>query len=335
MNIIIYPREKKKKYEQNFIYKNFAFYINDNNINCNLIRDNISNKEIIDNIDFVITFGITDYKSILNKYKKNGINGINMDSSSYNHLKFVTLNCIRPPIGKYLGFTNSLLDKYDRKFVFKNRELKDFRNTGEHILICLDYIDCVCWSSNNKMTNSDKFNLIINTIIKIKKYSDKNIIIRFHPIEKKKNKIIDLLADLNIRVSKTKKISDDLNNCWFAICFNSAAVCLEFVLAGIPFNCLETNIGYDISIPIEKINDLNINTFDRNLFLDKISYSLWHYGNSYYLAHHLFKYVFPVIFKSNQKIMKILENKDIFKLYTDKYLDKLENRDTFYKAIFD
>ena len=330
MNISIYPRSKNKNYEQNFIFKNFEYYIKDNNIDCILHKRNS-----IDKInDFVITVGIAKHrKSMLLKYKEFNINGINIDSSSYNHLKFTTISGVRPPHGKYLGFTDSLLNDYNKKYIFENK-IKKFRTEGNHILVCLDFLqDISIWNSSTDLNIDEIFNIIKNTIIKIKENTKKKIIVRFHPRETKRKEINNLSKELNFKIS-SQTMKKDLNNCWFGVCFNSAAVCLEFVLAGIPINTLPSNMGKDISIDITKIDEININTYDRELFLNKVSYSLWHYGNSYYLAHHLFKNVFPVIFKSNEKIMKILKNRENFKLYTEKYLDKLQNRNTFYQAIF-
>ena len=191
------------------------------------------------------------------------------------------------------------------------------------------------WNTNCDIKYEDIFKIIKNKIKEIQKYTDRQIIIRLKPkgySEESKNKILKMAKRFNLKVSKSKRLVDDLINCWLGVCFNSSAVSLEFILNGIPFHCLETNIGYNISIDFKNINELNIDTYDRELFLDKVSYSLWHYGNSYYLAHYLFKRIFPVIFKNNNKIKNIL--RDDFKLYKEKYLDELNNRDTYHKAIF-
>ena len=284
----------------------------------------------------MITFGIcTSKESVLRKYNIHGIKGINFDSSSINHYKFVTLNRIRPPKGLYIGFVQEQL-VYNKKFVFNGHNLKKFRTDGKHVLICLDNLEHTnIWNTDCNIKYEDIFKIIKNKIKEIQKYTDRQIIIRLKPkgySKESKNKILKMAKRFNLKVSKSKRLVDDLINCWFGVCFNSSAVSLEFILNGIPFHCLETNIGYKITIDLKNINELNIDTYNRELFLDKVSYSLWHYGNSYYLAHYLFKRIFPVIFKNNNKIKNIL--RDDFKLYKEKYLDELNNRETYHKAIF-
>ena len=107
---MLYPRNNSLTWEQNLIYKNFKNYISDNNISCNVYKKKNESK-IDTNIDFVITFGIFSSKeSVLMKYNIHGIQGINFDSSSINHYRFVTLNSIRPPEGLYIGFVQEQLE---------------------------------------------------------------------------------------------------------------------------------------------------------------------------------------------------------------------------------
>ena len=100
-----------------------------------------------------------------------------------------------------------------------------------------------------------------------------------------------------VYMSINKNIYDDLDDCWFGICFNSNSVCTKFILAGIPFYCNKNNIGDSISIDIKNIEKENKMEIEkRKLFISKIINSCHSIDK---LPQYLFEFVFPKIFNKN------------------------------------
>jgi hypothetical protein len=104
--------------------------------------------------------------------------------------------------------------------------IKDYRNTGNHILLCLQRNGG--WS----MGGFDVQDWTTEVIKKIRLYSDRPIVIRGHPGDKAardylnpKNNLCKLKNIPNIRFSNVDaSLLDDLKNCWAVINHNSSAV---------------------------------------------------------------------------------------------------------------
>lgn len=129
------------------------------------------------------------------------------------YLRF-SLNDIFPTSGIY--FTN-VIDPSRWKQIKNdlNFDLKPWRTSGNHILICLQRNGG--WS----MGSLDVMDWCKNTIQKIRQYSDRPIIIRGHPGDKKSKNYLHI--DLpNVSISKNASIKDDLKNAWATITYNSS-----------------------------------------------------------------------------------------------------------------
>jgi len=112
--------------------------------------------------------------------------------------------------------------------------LKDYRKTGDHILLCLqrnggwsmDGFDVQDWANN-----------VIDTI---KKHTDRTIVIRPHPGDKASaNYLNPRMPGCKIKFSKRvilsyeKNLKDDLKDCWAAINYNSSPV-VGAAIEGVP-----------------------------------------------------------------------------------------------------
>jgi hypothetical protein len=104
-----------------------------------------------------------------------------------------------------------------------NISLKDYRTTGEHILICLQRNGG--WS----MGNTDLQDWLVQTIETIRRNSSRPIIIRPHPGDKISKEIIrprhpkcKVKFSKAVRLSSNENLVDDLRNCWAAVNYNSS-----------------------------------------------------------------------------------------------------------------
>jgi hypothetical protein len=120
---------------------------------------------------------------------------------------------------------NSNSDKWELIKTQLNLELRPWRQTGQHILVCgqrdggwaMKGIDMPAWT--------------LQTVQQLRLHTDRPIIVRPHP----KNPIDAQLFNKykNVKLSSNASLQQDLNNCWASVFFNSSS-CVASVLAGIP-----------------------------------------------------------------------------------------------------
>ena len=98
-----------------------------------------------------------------------------------------------------------------------NMDLKPWRTSGNHILITLQRP--MGWS----MRGYNLMQWLEETFTKIRTYSDRPIIIRWHPGDwKSYPNYAPILKKYNATVSpQTRHITEDLVNCWALVCHNS------------------------------------------------------------------------------------------------------------------
>lgn len=172
----------------------------------------------------------------------------------------------------------------------KQIELKDYRNNGDHILLCLNSNPYIGkgWSAGA----TDTYKWARDTVAEIRKYSDRKILVRFHPNEKdegKKNmeieKYISASKNLPIYFSggidvddslviKNTSLIEDCNNAWACITYNSSSSVIPIV-SGIPmFTKMINNPTYKISNhDFSKINEPEL--ICRKQWLYDAAYCLW------------------------------------------------------------
>jgi hypothetical protein len=98
-----------------------------------------------------------------------------------------------------------------------NMDLKPWRTAGNHILITLQRP--LGWS----MRGYNLMQWLEETFTKIRKYSDRPIVIRWHPGDWKSfPNYAEILKKYNATVSPQERhITEDLVNCWALVCHNS------------------------------------------------------------------------------------------------------------------
>jgi hypothetical protein len=138
------------------------------------------------------------------------------------HYLRYSLNGVFPTTGNYC---DSKVDPVRWQKVSKDLHLslKDYRTKGEHILICMQrnggwsmgHLDAQAWA--------------IETIAKIRKYSNRPIVIRPHPGDKETKRIFKaggplckIKFDYSVTLSYKENLLDDLKGCWAVVNHNSS-----------------------------------------------------------------------------------------------------------------
>lgn len=109
-----------------------------------------------------------------------------------------------------------------------NLSLKDYRKTGNHILLCLQR------SGGWSMGQFDIAEWANSTIAQIQSVSDRPIVIRSHPGDKNRDQYLPKINWSNCVIPSTKSnLVEDLQNCWAAVNHNSSPV-VGAAIEGVP-----------------------------------------------------------------------------------------------------
>lgn len=149
-------------------------------------------------------------------------------------------------------------------------DLKPWRKNGRHILILMQKSSG--WTTQN-ILNID---WCLNIVKEIKKYSDRDIIVRLHPSDLHMfDFYVKAIQKQNITVSKNISILDDLKNAWCSITYNSSPGAVS-AIEGIPVFILDPDFKKSPAWPVGNNNLSNIETPnmpDRNEWIEKLSMS--------------------------------------------------------------
>jgi hypothetical protein len=159
-----------------------------------------------------------------------------------------------------------------------NLSLKDYRTTGNHILLCLQRNEG--WS----MGSVNIQDWAIEIINKIRQHSDRLIVVRPHPGDKQSKAILTpghplcrLPFSDNIKLSTNDSILDDLQNCWAAVNYNSSPV-VSAAIEGVPIFVADKEKSQcaEISNEIENIEAPILH--DRQQWVERISMFHWKFS---------------------------------------------------------
>lgn len=193
------------------------------------------------------------------------------DPSNSRHYLRYSFNGVFPTTGEYF-WNNPDPTRWQSISKNLNISLKDWRTTGNHILICLQRNGG--WS----MAGIDVMEWCNNVIEKIKQVSDRPIVVRAHPGDKKSQQYLKINHP-NVSISKQPSILDDLKNCWCVITYNSSPGVVA-AIEGIPIFVTDPtpklSQAYDIC-------NTNLNIIenpaipDRQQWIEKMSMSHWNF----------------------------------------------------------
>ncbi len=151
--------------------------------------------------------------------------------------------------------------------------LKPYRKSGNHILICLQRNGG--WS----MRGLNVVDWMNQTISNIRKYSDRPIVVRKHPGDKKISSILKI-NHKNVQISSEgKNLIDDFNNCWATVVYNSSPS-VASLIEGIPTFLTDPQPQHSqtygvANIDISDIENPKMN--DRQPWIERLSMCHWNF----------------------------------------------------------
>lgn len=178
-----------------------------------------------------------------------------------------SLNGIFPTTGFY--FDNKIdTSRWQSISDRLNIKLREYRTTGKHILICLQRVDG--WS----MGSTSVQDWLDHTVKKIRIYSNRPIIVRKHPGDKKQD---HLRFSNQYTVSSSPSLIDDLKNCWATVTYNSSPGIASLVY-GVPVFVTDIEPRQSQTWPVCNTRLKLIENpimHDRTDWINKISQSHW------------------------------------------------------------
>lgn len=150
-------------------------------------------------------------------------------------------------------------------------ELKPYRKTGNHILICLQRNGG--WS----MQNNDVMKFCHNTIKRLRTLTDRPIVVRGHPGDKKTSLYLKLNYP-NVTISaEGRHIKEDLRNAWATIVYNSSPG-VASLIEGVPVFQMDPDVNHSMYSEVANFNLKRIENPkepERQEWLERIAMCHW------------------------------------------------------------
>lgn len=220
-------------------------------------------------------------KQIIDRQRSIGKSVLAIDSNLFlyldpgntkSYLRF-SLNDVFPTTGEY--FTNNIdpmrWNKIQRDL---NIEVKEWKTKGKHILICLQRNGG--WS----MGGLDVMKWLNSTILKLKKYTDRRIIVRAHPGDGRVKDYLRINHE-GVRISTNPHITEDLRQAWATITYNSSPG-VASAIEGVPVFVTDPEPRRSQAFDVANFDLTRIEKpqlFDREPWLHKIAMSHYNFDD--------------------------------------------------------
>ena len=216
-------------------------------------------------------------RMIIESLEKHGVFRIFVDSNILSYANpghewhRYSLNSVYPQEGIY-QFGDIDKTKWDTYSKFHNITLKPYRTTGDHILI-------FCQRPKGwNLFGNDQHRWLDKTITKLKKHTDRPIVIRMHPGDGTRFAQIEVLqkryGDL-IRISSNEHILQDLKDCWCTVGYNSTPNVVSLI-EGVPSIITDPAHSWSIGISGTFLNTIeNPIMPDREEWVHRIANIHW------------------------------------------------------------
>jgi len=209
--------------------------------------------------------------------KNAGKHTIIVDSNLFNydvgkfhpmHYSRYSMDGVFPTTGNYFGDSP---DPSRWKQISKDLglSLKDWRQNGIHILITTQRNGG--WS----MAGLGVVDWLEQTVKEIRKYTDRPIVVRGHPGDK--NAVKYLKSNKRYTVSKNPKLTQDLQNAWATITYNSSPG-VASAIEGIPLFVTDPNPKISQAYDVANTNLSQIETpqiFERQQWIERLAMCHW------------------------------------------------------------
>lgn len=237
----------------------------------------------VDGLDagFILGYTLQDNlrSMIIKSLTKHGIPRIFVDSNilqysnpspSHTWHRY-SMNSVYPNTGVYF-FDELDREKWSIYSKFHNVTLKPYREDGSHILI-------FCQRPKGwNLFGNDQERWLDKTITKIKKHSERPIVIRMHPGDGTRFKQIEVLKARygnSVHISENPSIIQDLHDCWCTVGYNSTPNVVSLI-EGVPSIITDPLHSWSNGISGEKLNSIeNPIMPDRDEWLHKIANIHW------------------------------------------------------------
>jgi hypothetical protein len=185
-----------------------------------------------------------------------------------------SVDSVYPVDGEYF-----LGDDFDRNksnvlLKYHKLNLKPWRENGDHLLVLAQ--KNMSWN----MLGRNGLDWIHDIVKRLRKISDRPIVIRLHPGDKKFNnsnrlELMKHYSSKNVIVSTNENIKDDLKNAWCSVGYNSTPNCAS-IIEGIPVYLDDPLNSWAQGIGFENLDQLeNPPLLDRTEWLHRISNIHW------------------------------------------------------------
>jgi len=191
-------------------------------------------------------------KSVLDFQRANNNRTIIIDSNLFlyrdpkntkGYLRY-SYDSIFPNIGEYC---NDFPDPNRWEIIKKdlNFDLKPWRKNGRHILICLQRNGG--WS----MKGLDVVDFFRKTVDRVRAYSDRPIVVRVHPGDKRALTYSKQLTGIKVTLSQNPSLLTDLENAWATVVYNSSPS-VASAIEGVPTFIIDPE--YSQSTPVANLD---------------------------------------------------------------------------------
>ena len=154
-----------------------------------------------------------------------------------------------------------------------NITLKPWRVKGEHILICLQRNGG--WS----MRGLDVIQWMNSTILEIRKHSQRPLIVRAHPGDKKIKSILKI-NHKNAHLSSNERLVDDLTRAWATVVYNSSPS-VASLIEGIPVFLTDPSPEYSQTFGLSDVDLSKIENptlVERQSWVERLAMCHWNFN---------------------------------------------------------
>ena len=213
---------------------------------------------------------------VLRKQVSQAQNTIVIDSNLFNyevgklfhhHYSRFSLNGVFPTTGNYF-WDNPNPQRWKQISKDLNLSLKDWKRNGNHILLACQRNGG--WS----MGGYDVVEWIDKTIHELRKYTDRPIIVRGHPGDRRAKQYLN---KGRFNVSGAEKISQDFRNAWATVTYNSSPG-VASAIEGIPVFVTDPNPKMSQAYEVANTDLSQIENptfFERQQWVEKLSMCHW------------------------------------------------------------
>lgn len=195
------------------------------------------------------------------------------DPGNSKHYLRYSINGVFPTTGNYM-WDNPDPKRWESISQNLNLKLKPVRTEGHHILICCQRNGG--WS----MGKYDVVDWVKHTVKRLRKHTDRPIVVRGHPGDKKAQKYLQMKFKFQgVRVSRNPHILQDFHNCWAVVTYNSSPG-VAAGIEGIPVFVTDPNPEVSQAFDIAETNLKRIEApklKNRQQWIEKISMCHWNF----------------------------------------------------------